>query len=88
MPHYRLKSREVVFEARRLSETNTHDLAHWCGGKAVYDTGKLVGVNIPTSSKMIRARIGDYIIKDRWGDFNVCSSDVFDSMYEMVLHSS
>ncbi len=88
MPHYRLKSREVVFEARRLSEAKTHDLAHWCGGKVVYDAGKLAGVNIPTSSRTIRAKMGDYIIKDRWGDFNVCSPDLFESMYEMVLHSS
>jgi hypothetical protein len=64
-------------EARTLSETNSAELAGWCGGLPVVqhdalDPGKAIpGINVPTAKGVERASLGDMIIRRDDGQFEI-----------------
>lgn len=87
MPSFRKKP--IVIEARRFLCDTTADQQHiadWCGGK-------LRGMKLPLSERIIQidtlegeieARYGDWIIKGIKGEFYPCKADIFEATYEAV----
>lgn len=79
----------VTIEAWKLTESMRHEVAKWCGGKVVTeqvwalndDYDKTV-LEIPTLEGVMRADIGDFIIKGVAGEFYSCRSDIFEQTYE------
>jgi hypothetical protein len=82
MPWFRKKP--VVIEAIQLTDTNSSEVASWCGGRTVavaYDN-QIVGVEIPTLEGNMLAGPGDFVIKGVKGEFYPCKYDIFIATYE------
>lgn len=64
-------------EARVLTIKNASHLAEWCRGKLVNEQDALTphinqpGINVPTSNGVERASLGDSIIRNTDGTFEV-----------------
>ena len=84
MPQYRKKPVEI--EARCFTTNNDdgtccNELVAWIGGSSYTDQ---TGVYIPTLEGVMRADVGDYIIKVVNGEFYPCKPDIFEKTYEAV----
>lgn len=80
------RKKPVVIEAMQLNSSNAAELAEWCGGRT---TDPLVislssHVFIDTLEGVMRADVGDYIIKGVQGEFYPCKPDIFEATYERV----
>lgn len=64
-----------------LTVENANEVARWCGGH----NGLHSGVVISTLEGMMKANIGDYVIKGVQGEFYPCRADIFESTYEEVV---
>lgn len=88
--HYRKKP--VVIEAMRWdgSLKSTDDVTYWCGGQYDYEvkssdhTDKAEWIAIPTLEGVMRASVGDWIIRGVQGEFYPCKPDIFEATYEAV----
>jgi hypothetical protein len=67
------------------------EIAQWCGGKRIRDdkTGQQLktyywSIEIPTLEGVMRASLGDFIIKGVNGEFYPCKPDIFAKTYEAV----
>jgi hypothetical protein len=86
----KFRKKPVVVEAQQLF--TYHDaprIVEWiesCGGKATYGQQKNgpVEVLISTLEGVMRADIGDWIIKGVNGEFYPCKPDIFKATYEPV----
>lgn len=84
MPFFRKKP--VVIEARQFI-TNNDDgtcckrLLEWIGKTAATDN---TAVFIETLEGIMRADVGDYIIRGVNGEFYPCKPDIFEKSYERV----
>lgn len=64
-------------EARTVSASNVGEVAVWCGGKIVGeidpfdDTASTPAINVQTGDKVSRAYIGDTIIKNHDGTYQI-----------------
>jgi hypothetical protein len=90
---YRKKPGEI--EARVFSGTaeliDVYELAEWCGGTFKHDTHPgqehktyYWSIEIPTLEGVMRATIGDFIIRGVQGEFYPCKPDIFAQTYEEV----
>lgn len=65
-------------------------IAAWCGGrvcsesKASDPTDVTYWIDIPTLEGVMKASLGDYIIKGVRGEFYPCKPDIFEDTYERV----
>lgn len=83
MAKYRKKP--VVIEAFELTTENFNTVLEWCGGEAFTpDRLKDVAIDIKTLEGVMRANLGDYIIKGVQGEFYPCKPDIFKATYEFV----
>jgi hypothetical protein len=86
MAHFRKKP--IVIEAAQVTNATGPKLAEWCGGRWCSLVGRgdrgedLSHVAISTLEGMMRADLGDYIIKGVKGEFYPCKPDIFDATYE------
>lgn len=87
MPRFRKKP--VVIEARQLQGNahDIHDLARWCEGRVQLDASPdersiIPTIAIPTLEGVMKASVGDWIIKGVNGEFYPCKSDIFGKTYE------
>jgi hypothetical protein len=89
------RKKPAVIEARKFdglgSLDDARDLAAWCGGLFAYDahTGQehktyYWSIAIPTLEGVMRARVGDYIIRGIQGEYYPCKPDIFAATYEEV----
>lgn len=86
----RYRKKPVVVEAVRWdgSLKSTKDVTRWCGG--AYDfavkpsdhTDKAEWIFIPTLEGVMRADVGDWIIKGVKGEFYPCKNEIFEETYE------
>jgi hypothetical protein len=74
----RFRKKPVVIEAMLLGTGNVADVAEWCGGKR----GLHSGVVINTLEGVMKADIGDYVIRGVQGEFYPCKPDIFAATYE------
>ena len=85
------RKKPVVIEAEKLSELNIRQLAEWCGGLIrILDCDEQCGahkvycIDIKTLEGIMRANIGDYIIKGIKGEFYPCKPEIFEASYEIA----
>lgn len=81
MPFYTKKP--VTIEARRFLSDTAAEVADWCGGDVIGDgeDGIPVYLDINTLEGIMRANLGDYIIKGVRGEFYPCKPDIFYDTY-------
>jgi hypothetical protein len=88
----RYRKKPVLIQAEQLDRSNGPRLAKWCGGEwidlyARGDRGEDIShVSIKTLEGVMRADLGDYIIKGIKGEFYPCKSGIFDLTYEAAPH--
>lgn len=64
-------------EARTLTDENVWELATWCGGNPVVEHDALdhsktsPGINVPCGDEVVRASLGNVIIRKNDGTFQV-----------------
>ena len=86
------RKKPVVIEAMRFyaDELVMVEVARWCGGrvcsesKASDPTDVAYWIDIPTLEGVMKASLGDYIIKGVRGEFYPCKPDIFEDTYERV----
>lgn len=89
----RWRKKPVVIQAVRYDGSNDRLILDWInyfGGKAASrddgDPGKGWHLEIRTLEGVMRADIGDWIIKGIQGEFYPCKPDIFEATYE-AAHS-
>lgn len=86
----RFRKLPVEIDAVELRADNADAVASWCGGRAIHDpkasdpTDVYVGVDIPTLEGVMRASVGDQVIRGVQGEFYPCKADIFAATYEEV----
>lgn len=80
----RYRAKPVVIDARQLTEHNRHEVGRWCKAVTMY----YEGLDIETLEGVMRADLGDWIIKGTRGEFYPCKPDVFATKYEEVVETS
>lgn len=85
----RYRKLPVVIEAVQLGNGPTSDVvaAEWCGGELKLETAAdrkslIPSVLITTLEGVMRADVGDWIIKGVRGEFYPCKPDIFEKTYE------
>jgi hypothetical protein len=78
------RKKPVVVEARFFDcYMNAHAIAAWCGGEAKQDPlSGPVYIDIATLEGVMRANVGDFVIKGVKGEFYPCKADIFCATYE------
>jgi hypothetical protein len=67
----------MTSEAKTLTEDNAQEVAQWCGGRAVIQHDALdhdvttPGVNVPVGDSVQRAQVGDMVIRNDDGSFQI-----------------
>lgn len=67
----------MALDARTLTNKNVWELVEWCGGKSVVEHDALdhdrtsPGINVPTKDGVERASLGDMIVQQNDGTFEV-----------------
>ena len=81
MKKYRKKP--VVIEAAQLTKDNGQEIVDWIKGRhaQVYPDGE---VWIETLEGIMKAGIGDWIIKGVKDEFYPCKPDIFEMTYEEI----
>ena len=88
----KFEKRPVVIEAMQFTGDNAAEVARWCGGrigseaKASDRTDVAYWLDIPTLEGVMKASLGDYIIRGVQGEFYPCKPDIFEATYEAVDH--
>ncbi len=84
MGQYRKKP--VVIEARQITETNSEEIAVWCGGESyqryAFGEPQCKVILIHTLEGDIEGVTGDWIIRGVQGEFYPCKPDIFEATYE------
>lgn len=90
------RKKPVVIEAEQLTRENADKVAAWCSGRVMVKGRDVAvagpcspmtsfdvsGVDIATLEGVMRANIGDFIIKGVKGEFYPCAPDIFELTYE------
>ena len=67
----------MASESRLVTDTNTEEVARWCGGLPVVQHDALAhekvipGVNVPVGDGVQRASVGDVVIRNHNGTFQI-----------------
>ena len=92
MTAQRFRKKPVEIEAMQWdgSLKSTDDVTHWCGGRYDYEvkpsdhTDKAEWISIPTLEGVMRADVGDWIIRGVAGEFYPVKDTIFQETYEAV----
>jgi hypothetical protein len=82
------RKKPVVIEACQLDRANCEAIARWCGGRSAMEakpsdpSDVAQWVEIPTLEGVMRAQIGDWVIRGVKGEFYPCKPDIFADTYE------
>lgn len=93
MKPQKFRKKPVVIEAVRFDRSNGSTVAKWCGGRNQFEakasdpTDVAEWIDIPTLEGVMRADLGDWIIRGVAGEFYPCRNDIFEATYEAVLES-
>jgi hypothetical protein len=86
----RFRKKPVVIEAMQLTAENGANIAAWCGGRHEVEfkpsdpTDVVQWINIPTLEGVMRASVGDWVIRGVGGEFYPCKPDIFGATYEVA----
>jgi hypothetical protein len=83
------RKKPVVIEAMIYTDNNGKEVAKWCDGRFIAKAVNSTGVwdetlTIKTLEGVMKANVGDYIIKGVKGEFYPCKPDIFEATYEKV----
>ena len=79
------RKKPVVIEAVKYSDIETaYEIQEWLACHSVVISYDGPYILIPTMEGMMRASIGDYIIKGIQGEFYPCKPDIFLATYEVA----
>ncbi len=82
------RKKPVVIEARHIRAytdmIGPDGIAAWCGGNAAQDDPGPAYLNIGTLEGVMRANVGDWVIKGVNGEFYPCKDDIFAQTYDPV----
>lgn len=79
----RYRKKPVEIEAVQLDPQNAFTVSDEVGGELeMTDYGTPTALLIPTLEGIMRAEIGDYIIRGVEGEFYPCRADIFEQTYE------
>lgn len=79
MPKYRKKP--VVIDALQWTGENREEMIEFVNNEAVVGIGWIA---IPTLEGVMKATVGDYIIRGVHGELYSCKPDIFAKTYEKV----
>lgn len=88
------RKKPVVVEAIQFrGDSNKYEVAEFFKGSGPFTVGFIwddlthttVGLSIQTLEGVMRANVGDYIIKGIKGEFYPCKADIFEKTYELVI---
>lgn len=85
---FRKRDSEVTVEAAKLTPENVKGMSFWSGGIEVVEIDPLdekltfVALNIPTVDGPRRVSEGDYVIRNKDGDFCMMNGRSFEFLYE------
>lgn len=81
----RYRKKPVEIEALRLDPQNAFDVLDQVGGELeMTDYGTPTALLIPTLEGIMRAEVGDYIIRGVEGEYYACKRRIFEKTYEEV----
>lgn len=81
----RYRKRPVEVEALKLDPQNAFDVLDQVGGELeMTDYGTPTALLIPTLEGIMRAEVGDYIIRGVEGEYYACKPGIFEKTYEKV----
>lgn len=81
----RYRKKPVEIEAVQLDPQNAFTVLDEVGGELeMTDDGTPTALLIPTLEGIMRAEIGDYIIRGVEGEFYPCKPKIFEKTYEEV----
>lgn len=84
----RYRKKPVVIDAVRLTEADIDPIAFWCGGEARSEVSPRDHddvyryILIPTLEGVMKAEIGDWVVKGVKGEFYPVKNDIFKATYE------
>jgi hypothetical protein len=80
------RKKPVVIEALYYDGANFKEVADFLGWSIALRYEDLIGtpIFIPTLEGVMRADVGDFIIKGVNGEFYPCKPDIFEKTYEKV----
>jgi hypothetical protein len=88
------RKKPVTIEARRVEPNGEaiESVASWCGGSYSFTTSAdgvvtYAHISIETLEGLMRARLGDWIIRGVHGEFDPCKPDIFAETYEPAAAS-
>ncbi|KKL04906.1 hypothetical protein LCGC14_2611420 [marine sediment metagenome] len=86
------RKRPIVIEAAQWTGENGQELVEWSKGKinrwgvdedgAPYEVREII---VATLEGVMRASIGDWIIKGVQGEFYPCKPDIFEATYDLEI---
>lgn len=77
------RKRPVVIEAIQWTGKNRGELEYWFGNVAL-NFSPVGTLTIATLEGIMKASVGDYIIKGVHGELYPCKPDIFEETYEAV----
>ncbi|AYN57470.1 hypothetical protein HOU47_gp64 [Arthrobacter phage Constance] len=86
----KFRKKPVVIEAVKYDRGNGGPIAKWCGGRENFEakasdpTDVAEWIDIPTLEGVMKASLGDWIIKGVNGEFYPCKPDIFAATYEVA----
>lgn len=79
------RKKPVVIEAVKYSDIETaYEIQEWLAAHSIVIAYDGPCILIPTLEGMMKASIGDYVIKGIQGEFYPCKPDIFEATYEAV----
>lgn len=78
----RYKTKPCEIEAIQWDGSNVEEIKNFIG--EYFKAKTIEGIYIRTLEGVMRARVGDYIIKGLRGEFYPCKPDVFEKKYELI----
>ncbi len=77
------RKKPVIIEARRLTRENFRAVGDWAGVRECWElTAPKPALHIETLEGVMKAFLGDYVIKGVAGEFYPCKPDIFEATYE------
>lgn len=72
----------VKIQSMHLLASNAQKVAEWCGGEVMFDGIGLPYIEISTLEGVMRASMGDWVVKGVKGEFYPVREDIFHATYE------
>jgi hypothetical protein len=78
-----VEKKPIRVQAVKTTLENLREVEKWCGGEVV-GTSEDANIHINTLEGVMRANIGDWIIKGVKNEFYPCKPEIFEQTYEIV----